>query len=156
MRSLRAQRTGISLTTIAIDFPSGENLGEDSAVAVDANGVDLPEDTSTMATSEVGQSLATPVFTWLYAILLPSGDQSNPVTCLSSLVSFREFRLPAPSLSSGTTYKRAYFVFSSIQRKSFLPLSFFSSSSDFGSVIMKAMDLPSGDHSKSPTLPLPP
>src|SRR5829696_5575603 len=42
-------------------------------------------------------------------------------------------------------------MFSSIQRKSLRPLSFFSSSSDFGSDIVKAMERPSGDQLKLPT-----
>ena len=80
-----------------------------------------------------------------------SGDQLNPVTLRFAEVSFRGSRFPLASFCTGMTKSRVCLIFSSIQRKSFRALSFFSSSSVFASAIEKAIQLPSGDHSKSLT-----
>src|SRR5215204_6686514 len=77
---LCAQRGGLSLTSSATNFPSGEKTGSFSADSVLAKAVTLPVATSTTDTSEVVQSFAIGVFEWLKAITLPSGDQSNPPT----------------------------------------------------------------------------
>jgi hypothetical protein len=65
---------------MAIDFPSGENVGELSAAGVLAKIATLPLATSTIETSEVVQSLATGLLVWLKTIRVPSGAQSNPLT----------------------------------------------------------------------------
>ena len=68
------QRGGLSLTTMAIDWPSGEKVGADSAAGVPAKSVTLPLATSTIETSAVVQSLATCDRVWLKT---PTGAQLN-------------------------------------------------------------------------------
>src|SRR3982751_4443964 len=74
------QAGGLLLTTMAIDWPSGEKVGADSAAGVPAKSVTLPLATSTIETSAVVQSLATCDRVWLKTMREPSGDQSMPLT----------------------------------------------------------------------------
>ena len=74
---LCAQRGGLSLTSKAIDLPAGEKSGAVSAAGVEASGVTFALATSTIETSELVQSFAEGVRTWLKTIRAESGDQSK-------------------------------------------------------------------------------
>jgi hypothetical protein len=80
------------------------------------------------------------------ATVAESGAQSSAVTCTWPVSSFFDVRFPPWSLVTGTTYRPASFSFSSMTRASLFSFAAFSSSSDFGSGMMKAIDVPSGDH----------
>ena len=81
----------------------------------------------------------------------PSGDQSQPLTVKAPSVSRFGSRFPAVSRATGTTQRWFTVSFSPTTRASFLAFLSFSSWSLAGSVMAKAIRVPSGDQAKPPT-----
>ena len=107
----------------------------------------VPSATATIEMSALPPLLLSALIRWSNAMRLPSGDQLNCPTVNAPLVSRRTLLLRDVD---DPEVRHPVVLADDVELAECL-LAFLQSPSDFGSLEVKAIDVPSGDHAKPPT-----